>query len=296
MLRACESGEMTAMVTRTGVRRRAAIALLLGLAAPCAALATDYDDLVAAERAFAADAGARSTRDAFLAALADDGVVFAPGPASGKAVWTARAADTAKLEWAPEAAEIAASGDLGYTYGPWRLTPPGADKPAHYGHYFTVWRKQADGHWKALVDKGVVHAEVPFPTTVQRRGQLALAPAAAAGWPAHLLADLRHADLLAAGRITPDVAAADIVRLRHGALPDATTRAEAFDAQPAARVDSGAVISAAGDLAATWGGGAQGGNWLRVWRRAGTGDPTGQTWRLAADVSDNVLPPAPKDE
>jgi ketosteroid isomerase-like protein len=272
------------------------VALLAGLLAPCAALATDYDDLVAAERAFAVDAGARSVRDAFLAALAEDGVVFAPGPVPGQAVWTARPADATKLEWAPEAAEIATSGDLGYTYGPWRVTPPGADKPVHFGHYFTVWRKQADGHWKALVDKGVVHAEVAFPTAVQRRGQLALAPAGATGWPPHLMDDLRRADLLAAGRITPDIAAADLVRLRNGAPPDATLQSDAFPAQASPRVDSGAVISAAGDLAATWGGSAQGGNWLRVWRRAGTGDPTGQTWRLAADVSDNVPPPAPKDE
>ena len=104
--------------------------------------------MVNAERTFAADASARSTREAFLAALADDGLVFAPGPINGKRIWEARAGDKNRLEWAPAVAEIAASGDLGYTSGPWRFTKEGADKPTASGQFFTVWRKQADGSWK----------------------------------------------------------------------------------------------------------------------------------------------------
>jgi len=55
--------------------------VLAGLAGGAAA--SDFDDMVAAERAFAADAVARTTREAFLAALAPDAVVFDPGPAEG---------------------------------------------------------------------------------------------------------------------------------------------------------------------------------------------------------------------
>jgi ketosteroid isomerase-like protein len=143
-------------------------------------VAGDFDDLVAAERAFAADASARGNRAAFLEAHANDGLVFAPGPTNGKAVWDARKANKDRLEWAPELAEIAGSGDLGYTTGPWRLTPEGAEKPTAFGHYFTIWRKAADGKWKVVLDHGIGHQEVALPEN-----------GAAARWPgARRAADL----------------------------------------------------------------------------------------------------------
>jgi ketosteroid isomerase-like protein len=280
------------MVTSAARSRCVAFAALLLAGGTQAA---DFEDLVAAERAFAADAAARSVRDAFLAALADEGVVFAPGPVNAQRAWSARPADTTRLEWAPEAAEISASGDLGYTYGPWRLTRPGDDAPKLFGHYFTVWQKQPDGHWKAIADKGVAHKAMPLPTTVVRRGQLNTSPAPATPPAAARIADLRAGVLLPAGRVLHEVVSSDFVRLRGNELPSAESEAPALKLGPAARLDGGLVISAAGDLAVTWGGGA-GGGWLRVWRRAGVGDPPGQTWRLAADVSDAVVPPPPADE
>ena len=78
------------MVPRDRFLKTVLLACLL--VAPVAA-AGDFEDMVAAERAFAADASARSTRDAFIAALAEDGVVFAPGPVNGKQSWTARPAN-----------------------------------------------------------------------------------------------------------------------------------------------------------------------------------------------------------
>jgi hypothetical protein len=97
----------------------------------CAALfaslahAGDFEDMIAAERAFAADASARNTRDAFLAAYDEDGIAFAPGPRNAQRVWDKRSVNKSRLEWAPEVAEIASSGDLGYTSGPWRFTNEG---------------------------------------------------------------------------------------------------------------------------------------------------------------------------
>jgi ketosteroid isomerase-like protein len=57
-----------------------------------------------------------------------------------------------KLEWKPDFAEMAASGDLGYTFGNWRLTL--SDGTVRYGEYMTVWKKQADGSWKYVMDGG----------------------------------------------------------------------------------------------------------------------------------------------
>lgn len=263
--------------------------LAMALAMPVAA--SDFDDMVAAERAFAADASARNTRDAFLAALGEDGLVFAPGPTRGKPVWEARVADKTRLEWAPEFAEIAASGDLGYTSGPWRLTPEGAGKPAVFGHFLTVWRKLPDGAWKVLIDHGISHAPADFPEKVQRRGGLGVG--AAPTWPVGV-AELRSADLAPAGGLNSRMVSADFLRLRAGQLPDGKAVGAAFTFG-ALRMDTGLVVSTAGDLAATWGGGAGAPSWIRIWRRPSAEDAPGAGWHLAVDLSLPAPTPGPTE-
>ena len=272
------------MVTPTAVRQAV---LWLSLLTASAAAASDFEDLVAAERAFAADASARSVREAFLAALAADGMVFAPGPVNGQATWQARPENKARLEWAPEWAEVSADGALGYTSGPWRFTPEGGDKPAAFGHYLSVWQKQADGQWKLLIDHGVSHAEQAFPPQVVRRG--AISAGAAPLWPVGM-GELRKADLAPPGQVFDSMVSADFLRLRPGRLPDARAESAAFELPAAVRQDIGALISQAGDLAVTWGGGVGSPSWLRVWRRPAASDPPGLGWRLAVDMS----LPAPK--
>ena len=106
------------MVSPTPLLKAIRPLVLLGAALfASTAVAGDFEDMVAAERAFAADASARNTRDAFLAAYAEDGVAFAPGPRNAQRVWEKRSANKNHLEWAPEVAEIASSGELGYTSG-----------------------------------------------------------------------------------------------------------------------------------------------------------------------------------
>lgn len=246
------------------------------------ALADDFDDMLAAERAFAADASARGTRAAFLAALADDGLVFAPGPHSGQRTWEARPDNKNRLEWAPALAEISASGDLGYTSGPWRFTADGSEKASGFGHFFTIWRKGADGKWKVLIDHGISHkAEVAFPGKVLRRGGLGLGEPP--GWPVGV-AELRSADLAPAGALNTRMVSADFLRLREGAVPDSRAEGQALPSK-ALRVDTGQVVASAGDLAASWGGGAGSPAWLRVWRRPSASDAPGQGWVLAVDLS-----------
>lgn len=61
-----------------------------------------------------------------------------------------------RLSWSPVYSEIAASGDLGYTFGRWKRVGPsssGADT-AYYGVYVSIWKKQKDGSWKYVFDGG----------------------------------------------------------------------------------------------------------------------------------------------
>lgn len=58
------------------------------------------------------------------------------------------------LAWHPVKAEIAQSGDLGYTFGEYELTRTDSTGIKSTGVYVTVWKKQGDGSWKYVVDAG----------------------------------------------------------------------------------------------------------------------------------------------
>jgi ketosteroid isomerase-like protein len=61
-----------------------------------------------------------------------------------------------QLTWSPVGADIAASGDLGYTYGNYEFRTKDEDgRPVvDHGHYMSVWKKQPDGSWKVVLDMG----------------------------------------------------------------------------------------------------------------------------------------------
>ncbi|HYM82282.1 MAG TPA: nuclear transport factor 2 family protein [Candidatus Limnocylindria bacterium] len=119
---------------------------------------TSLDTLVAAERAFAAASVKNGMRDAFLFYLADDGILFRPGPVNGRSLWAPRANSKATLDWAPSYAEVSALGDMGFTTGPWELRgPPGDKEPPSYGHFVSVWKRGSDTPWKVAVDIGISH-------------------------------------------------------------------------------------------------------------------------------------------
>src|SRR5439155_6164657 len=111
--------------------------------------------IVEAERAFARAAAVKGRRDAFLEFLADDGIIFQPGPVNGKQFWQARAPRKGLLSWEPVFADVSLAGDLSYTTGPYEFLPNGADdKPIAFGQYFTIWKKQTDGSCKIALDRG----------------------------------------------------------------------------------------------------------------------------------------------
>jgi len=55
------------------------------------------------------------------------------------------------LTWEPTFVKVAASGELGYTYGTYTFTT--ADTSSR-GTYVTIWRKSAAGGWKYVLDSG----------------------------------------------------------------------------------------------------------------------------------------------
>jgi len=101
--------------------------------------------------------------NAFIA-YADDNVIKLANnsnPIIGKTALVARFSKIAIsnhniLTWTPLKAEIAQSGDLGYTFGNYQLKVKlTADKDTiYYGNYVSIWKKQKDGSWKYVLDGG----------------------------------------------------------------------------------------------------------------------------------------------
>ncbi len=61
--------------------------------------------------------------------------------------------------------DVAKSGEIGYTQGTYTmtLTDPGSKKPVNdKGKYLTVYKKQADGNWKAAQD--TINSDMPLPS------------------------------------------------------------------------------------------------------------------------------------
>jgi len=75
-------------------------------------------------------------------------------PIIGKAALAAsfdKNKDIKTLSWKPEKAEVASSGDIGYTWGNWKFV---VKDTTYYGNYFTAWKKQPRGNWKVSLDGG----------------------------------------------------------------------------------------------------------------------------------------------
>jgi hypothetical protein len=119
---------------------------------PTAAPVVDAGPVIAAERAFAADAAVSGWIPAFRKFVAPDGVMLLPDPSNAPAFLARETDDGDKsLQWWPAYAGIARSGELGFTTGP--VLSGGSTEVK--SQYFTVWKKQPDGSWKWIYDGGV---------------------------------------------------------------------------------------------------------------------------------------------
>ena len=174
------------------MKNQLTIAALVALFFPFASHAqTARVAVIAAETAFAAQSMQVGTAAAFLANSAPTALVTEKGMlANVQDVWKAcPARSTTRLTWHPVLADVAQSGELGYTTGPWTLLQN--DRPQTAGEYVTLWRKQPDGQWKFVVDMGVERigsAPALLPSVPQPR--LAAAAGTPSAAPTNILLDL----------------------------------------------------------------------------------------------------------
>lgn len=105
-------------------------------------------------------AGTRNA-DSVAAYYAGDAIAYPPsapvavGQAAAKAVWAAGFADSSyTISWRTDHASVSQSGDLGFTAGTYEESFRRADgiRVTVKGKYLCVWKRQADGSWKAYRD------------------------------------------------------------------------------------------------------------------------------------------------
>jgi len=115
---------------------------------------TTTNDIINADRAFSDMCRQVGMKKAFLQYIDNEGILLRPGrlPIVGADAidYLSMLSDTAyTLSWKPAHAEIANSGDLGYTYGTYELK---LKDTTLTGTYVNIWKKENDGEWKFVLN------------------------------------------------------------------------------------------------------------------------------------------------
>ncbi|MCU7523803.1 MAG: nuclear transport factor 2 family protein [Ignavibacteria bacterium] len=118
------------------------------------------DLLLKADMEFSRLSQEKGSNEAFLAFASDSAVLLRKNsyPVEGKSAirsLLSRRPDTSfVLIWKPVFADIASSGELGYTYGTYEVRTPGGLKLTGEGTYVTIWKRDKNGRWKFVLDAG----------------------------------------------------------------------------------------------------------------------------------------------
>ncbi len=125
----------------------------------------EKENLLAADRNFSRLSVEKGVPFAFDEYMTDDAVIYRDQspPFEGREQIRNLFAGypEATLSWVPDKVDLAESGDLGYTLGKWTFSAvtDSGEKHVSYGHYVSIWKKQADGSWKYVFDTGITLPE-----------------------------------------------------------------------------------------------------------------------------------------
>jgi ketosteroid isomerase-like protein len=121
----------------------------------------DLARLIRDEKAFAAKAVETDVPTAFLAYLDSAGMIFNGVDAVNGIAQYSKTPGGRKehLSWYPIIAHVSQEGDLGFTSGPFQYFAEKGQEALGSGYFFSVWKKNAAGTFKVMLDGGVIHAE-----------------------------------------------------------------------------------------------------------------------------------------
>jgi len=269
---------------------------------------TPLQEMIKTEQAFSKMAEEKNTRDAFMAFIADDGVLFRPDAVNGKKWMLEHPVPPSDkrplLAWQPAFAHMAAAGDLGFTTGPWEAKADRGDaNPSGYGHFVTLWKKQPDGTWKFVVDLGINHPMSGGPQRLWQppvdigQKQPATVPVVDVAQARRALLDWERAYLERSSKLGlmkafMSYASPDVRLYRNGSLPfiGRTVSADVLESVKGtvSWTPRDGDVSRSGDLGYTHGTYeitdaankvTEHGNYLRIWKNEGG------VWRVVLDVA-----------
>ena len=116
-------------------------------------------ELFAVEKEFCNMAQLVGIEKAFIYFAADSAVILRgeqliKGKEAIRRKYASFPAKGVKLVWTPDFAEVATSGDLGYTFGKYTYTSTDSlgNSQISEGIFHTVWKRQPDGRWRFVWD------------------------------------------------------------------------------------------------------------------------------------------------
>jgi ketosteroid isomerase-like protein len=124
----------------------------------------DKEQLLETDRKFSATSVEKGYNRAFIEFAHPDAVLLRPNsmPVTGskavKGLFEKADISGVIFNWEPLAGDIAKSGELGYTYGIYTFTK---DTVTTKGTYVSIWKKDAAGNWKYILDSGNEGIEKP---------------------------------------------------------------------------------------------------------------------------------------
>jgi predicted aspartyl protease/ketosteroid isomerase-like protein len=142
--------------------------------APVAPTSKAAESLLNADRSLAAESHAIGFKAAYAKAMAPDARKLDGGqqPAIGRdsiLALMARYPAGLSIDWTPEEAVVAESGELGFTWG--RYVASARDSNGklvvQYGKYLDVWKRQSADVWRWIADIGNDSPPPPGPSSVQ---------------------------------------------------------------------------------------------------------------------------------
>ena len=282
--------------------KKTSITIAAALAAACATTAPNMEDarsLAAAESAFAAHSLRADMRVAFIEHFAADGVMPRGSWVVARDFLQPRPAPPIVLDWKPVFTQVAASGDMGLSTGPSKITSrTDASQPPGYGQFVSIWKREGAGPWRVAVDLGIFHAD---PVFWDRTLETALVPGGAAPAGDTIEAAERRfaqdSQSLGARAAYERHGAANLRLYRNSTAPMVGKQAAlgyaGLASEPRAWLVEKSETARSNDFGYARGsystapGGPVGGWYLRAWHReAGA-------WRIAMDVTNPAPPPRP---
>lgn len=139
--------------------KKAVLLFIVAIFAVKISAQTEARKIYETEKAFERAAAEKGINQAFIEFAAPDGVCFFTGaPSNCREFWKTSPVSPAFITWNPTYIDVSSNGLFAVSIGNSVYRAKGKDDAeAVYGEYLTVWQKQPDNSYKAVVDIGISH-------------------------------------------------------------------------------------------------------------------------------------------